>query len=54
MMRVEETISKRHGAFKIFMARFRDAMFEINVDDLEAIKHALLQSGSQCVMLVQN
>lgn len=33
--RLSRTIKKRHGAFRPFMARMRDACFLVNRDDVE-------------------
>lgn len=45
MLRISRTLKKSHGAFKIFMARFRDAMFLVNTKDVELICEALKKKG---------
>ena len=44
MKRVQEAISKRHGAYNHFLARFRDAMFLLNQDDISAMRAAIARS----------
>lgn len=38
-------MKKSHGAYRMFMARFRDAIFIVNEDDLEAVKAGLRNKG---------
>jgi len=45
MLRISRTLKKGHGAFKIFMARFRDAMFLVNMKDVEIVCDALRRQG---------
>lgn len=45
MTRLSKTLKKGHGAFRSFMARFRDAMFLVNTHDLHTVQDALRKQG---------
>ena len=45
MLRIDATVKKKHGAYAAFMARFRDAMFIVNGEDIEALKQSLILGG---------
>lgn len=45
MMRLTRLLSKRHGAFKMFCSRFRDALFIVNKVDVEIVKETLQKEG---------
>jgi len=41
MFRPQRTLKKGHGSFKPFMAMFRDAIYIVDLDDLERVKDDL-------------
>mmetsp|Transcript_20653 Transcript_20653/g.53367 ORF Transcript_20653/g.53367 Transcript_20653/m.53367 type:complete len:561 (-) Transcript_20653:90-1772(-) len=42
MMRLERTVKKKHGAYSIFMARLRDAIFVPDQDDMDQLRASLV------------
>jgi hypothetical protein len=45
MFRISTTLKKKHGQYKKFMARLRDAMFNISQEDVAAVKKQLEDRG---------
>eukprot|EP00951_Prasinocladus_malaysianus_P003505 scaffold24665_cov44-Prasinocladus_malaysianus.AAC.1 len=45
MMRVEKRLSKNHGAYAVFMARFRDAIFVPDAEGISRLKERLRREG---------
>ena len=48
LKRISRVIKKKHGAFRPFMARLRDACFLINKDDIEQLS----TTGAICAALL--
>lgn len=45
MMRITKTISKQHPLFHLFCKSLRDAIFQLNPDDVKTVKNKLKENN---------